>query len=139
MSRADRLFSIPMGRSLPKGLVRFEALTAPKNRFAHDEFLAFSPLSSLEFELRNRDRNFESNNPSVDVSYNLVTPIAGLAPGISVGVLDATNETDFQRRAFIAITFRELFDVSQAGEYGDLTFGYQFGSSTSGFVGAQIS
>jgi hypothetical protein len=137
-AHADRLFSIPMGRSLPKGTYRFEQLSSATNRFAKEQFFAFVPISELEIELQRRERSFESNGIGVNLSYNLFTPIAGLSPGISVGVLDSLNETALRRRGFIAITFRDLFDVSQNGEYGDVTFGYQFGSKTAGFIGCQL-
>jgi hypothetical protein len=83
-------------------------------------------------------RPSESGRGTFDFAYNLIAPVAALSPGISIGMLDALNETTDGRRTYFAITFRQLLDVGEKGANGEVTMGVQFGNINSGFVGASI-
>jgi hypothetical protein len=135
---ADRIFSIPIGRALPLGTLKLEMAASGNSRISRDRYVAFTPIPKLEIETRSRQRAGESGDWTYDFSYNFLPPVPGLAPGISIGMLDTLGNTLDGKRAFIAITFREQLEVGQVGEYGDVTIGYQTGKLTSPFVGATL-
>ncbi len=135
---ADRLVNVPTARPLSKNALRFEYLAGLNNTSAEEEFLAFSVLNGLEFEVRRRLRPDESGNVTFDLGYNILSPVASTAPGISLGVLDGLGKTVDGRRAFLALTFRELLDIGEVGENGDFTLGYQTGSLSGFFVGISL-
>jgi hypothetical protein len=138
VASADRLVNVPTARPLGKNAIRFEYLGGLNNSTAEEQFVAFSVLNGLEFEVRRRIRPEESGRSTFDLGYNILSPVASTAPGISVGVLDGLGETLDGRRAFIALTFRELLDVGEVSENGDVTLGYQTGSLSGLFVGISL-
>lgn len=135
---ADRLVNVPTARPLSKNAVRFEYLAGLNNTGAQEQFMAVSVLNGLEFELRRRIRPEENGRTTFDLGYNILSPVASTAPGISVGLLDGLDETVDGRRAFIALTFRELLEVGEVGENGDVTIGVQSGSMNSVFFGFSL-
>jgi hypothetical protein len=135
---ADRILNVPTGRTMGLGTFRAEYLYGLNNRGAKEQFIGFSPVSSLDIELRNRFRFDDPGNLTADVSYNYVAPVPSISPGISFGVLDASNRTLDGRRGFVAITFREALDIGQVSENGDFTIGMQFGGISSGFMGVAL-
>jgi hypothetical protein len=138
MTFADRLVNVPTARPLSKNAIRFEYLGGLNNSSAEEEFVAFSVLNGLEFEVRRRLRPDENGKTTFDLGYNILSPVASTAPGISLGVLDGLGETVDGRRAYIALTFRELLDVGEVGENGDMTLGYQTGSLSGLFIGISL-
>lgn len=134
----DRVIDVPIGRSLRMGTFQISDLEGMNQSGARDRYFAYAPLIGLEFAVRQRMRPGESGHTTVDFAYNFVAPVAGLSPGISVGVLDGLNETLDGRRAFIAVTFRELLDVGDKGANGEATLGLQFGSTNTAFVGVSL-
>jgi hypothetical protein len=105
---------------------------------SRDRLIGYSPLTGVEFDFRQRFRPNENGHGTFDLAYNFVSPVAALAPGISVGMLDGLNETIDGRRTYIAFTFRELLDVGEKGANGEVTMGVQFGHLNTGFVGVSL-
>lgn len=138
LSFGDRIVDVPIGRSLLMGTFQISDLEGMNHGGVHDRYLAYSPLRGFEFGLRQRTRPKETDKLTFDVAYNIVAPVAGLSPGISVGMLDGLNQTIDGRRTYVAFTFRELLDVGQKGSNGEATMGVQFGHINSGFVGVNI-
>jgi hypothetical protein len=137
-SFGDRVIDVPIGKSLAMGTVYFSDLEGMNQGGVHDRYFAFAPLIGLEFGVRQRVRPSESGHTTLDFAYNFVAPVASLSPGISVGMLDALNETIDGRRTYIALTFRELLDVGEKGANAETTIGVQFGQINSGFVGVTL-
>ena len=135
---ADRLVNVPTARPLSKNSIRFEYLGGLNNSSAEEQFLAFSFLNGFEIEARRRIRPEENGRTTFDFGYNVLSPVASTAPGIALGVLDGLGETIDGRRAYIALTFRELLEVGEVGENGDLTLGYQTGSLSGLFIGISL-
>lgn len=138
LAMADRVIDVPIGRSLKMGTFQFSDLEGANQSGVRDCYLAYAPLTGLEFGIRQRMRSGETGHTTVDFAYNLVAPVAALSPGISVGMLDALNETLDGRRTYVAFTFRELLDVGDKGANGEITMGVQFGHLNSGFVGVSL-
>jgi hypothetical protein len=137
-AQADRILNVPIGRSLPFHVLRTETLFGLNERGSREQFMAFTLFSGVEVELRNRNRDDDRGNTTADFAYNLISPVASLSPGVSFGILDSANKSLDGSRGYMAITFREMFDIGQVGEAGDVTIGFQFGSLNSGFWGASL-
>lgn len=134
----DRVIDVPTGKSISKGIVILSAMEATNQKGSYDRYLAYSPLKGFEFAVRQRMRPNESGDTTLDFAYNIVTPVASVAPGISVGMLDALDETVDGRRTYLALTFRELLQVGDRGANGEVTMGVQFGHLNTGFVGVML-
>lgn len=104
--RADRLVTIPVGKKVLNRTFRIEGLFDPadwgRGRFS----LAAGLTQNIDAEIYHDRLSSGRNFTSFDVAYNQSAPITDLTPGISVGLLDALNETELGRRLFGAITFR---------------------------------
>jgi hypothetical protein len=135
---ADRVLNVPIAGSIGKNRIRLESVHGLNNRNAREQFFEFSPINSLDFTVRNRNRLDDDGSLTTDISYTVVPPVRSFAPGIAVGVLDAANKTFDGRRGFVAFTFRELLEVGTQGETGDLTIGAQFGSINSGLFAVTL-
>lgn len=135
---ADRVIDVPTGRSISKGMLLISDLEATNERGSHDRYLAFSPLQGFEFGVRQRTRPNESGDATIDFAYNVVAPVSSVSPGISVGVLDALDNTVDGTRTYLALTFRELLEVGERGANGEVTMGVQFGHLNTGFVGVML-
>ena len=138
LALADRIIDVPIGRSLRMGTFQFSDMEGMNQSGTHDRYFAYAPLVGLEFDFRQRSRPGESGHTTLDMAYNFFAPVASLSPGISVGVLDALNETLDGRRTYVALTFRELLDIGDRGVNAEATLGVQFGSINTGFVGVSL-
>ncbi|MEI8281227.1 MAG: hypothetical protein WCG75_02365 [Armatimonadota bacterium] len=134
----DRLIDVPIGRSLSMGTFQISDMEGLNQGGSRDRMIGYSPLTGIEFNFRQRIRPNENGHGTFDFAYNFVSPVAALAPGISVGMLDGLNETVDGRRTYIAFTFRELLDVGEKGANGEVTMGVQFGHLNTGFVGVSL-
>lgn len=134
---ADRLITIPIGRKIPLNQYRIESFSGLGHRSDQDRFLGFGLTDIFDIEVRNRLRTGEAAT-TFDFSANLVSPIVGITPGISFGVLDSLNQTVDGRRGYFALTFREYLETENDSLETDITLGYQIGSKNSGFVGLNI-
>jgi hypothetical protein len=139
LASADRILNLPIARTIGYRNVRYESFAYTNTVGNSDQFLAFSPLQSWEIEVRQQRRPLIGSRETFDFQRNLLPAFVGTSPGISVGLLDTMNNTLEGRRGFIALTFKELLEVSDSGEPGEITLGYQFGRRTSGYVGSTIS
>ena len=134
----DRLIDVPIGRSLAMGTFLISDAEGANQSSSRDRYIGYSPLTGVEFDFRQRVRPGESGHTTFDISYNIISPVADLSPGISVGMLDGLNETLDGRRTYIAFTFRQLLDVGEKGANGEVTMGVQFGHLNTGFVGVSL-
>lgn len=137
-AHADRIINVPTARNLPLGTVKFEYLNLANGTPSTSRYLAFTPIKGVEFELHNHTGAGQNGNLTTNFGYNFIAPVSSVSPGISVGVMDALNETAFGSRGYFALSFRELLNVGETGAHGEVTLGIQFGRKNSGFVGASI-
>ena len=126
------------GHSLSLGTFQFTDLESTNQAGSRDRSSGYSPIHGFEFDFRQRMRADESGHLTMDFAYNFIAPVASISPGISVGMLDAFNETVDGKRTYVAFTFRELLQVGEKGANGDVTMGVQFGHLNSGFVGVSL-
>lgn len=138
-ANADRILNLPIARTIGFRNVRYESFAYTNTVGNSDQFLAFSPIQNWEIEARQQRRPNFGSRETFDFQRNLLPAFVSTSPGISVGMLDTMNNTLEGRRGFVALTFKELLEVSEAGEPGEVTLGYQFGRRTSGFVGGTLA
>lgn len=117
---ADRTLFSPKGTKLISNSFKIESVYSHKDRYS---WFAIGLSPQWEVEVGHFHESGQSN-ASISAVYNIALPIMDISPGISFGVVDATNETIDGRAVFAAITYRY-------GNYGvlnqdvptELTFG----------------
>lgn len=138
ISLADRLITIPTGRKVPFGSVRYEVRFEPSRSGAQEQMMAVGVNSFVDMELRADRERGARDAGTFDLSYNYIAPIQGISPGISFGVQDAVDHSSDGRRFFGVITYREPYNTLD-GEYpADITLGIFAGKHWSPFVGVSI-
>lgn len=103
---ADRLVQIPTGKKLPLNSVRPELLWTADRPSRLQGFLGVSLTESIDAELLTDKEGADPAVASLTLSYNFVVPVVDLTPGISFGVVDAFDRTEFGRGGFLALTWR---------------------------------
>lgn len=101
---ADRLITTPMGKKVPHNAAKLEFLTVP-GRDTSFGWIGLGLTNSIELELSGERFNNDRVIPGLNLSYNYLTPITDLAPGVSAGILDATDQTAERRAAYLAVTY----------------------------------
>lgn len=138
LASADRLITVPTGRKLPFGTVRYEFRAEPKQRGNEEHLFAAGIGTSFEIEARTSWLEQDRGSGTFDLAYNFIAPIPDLSPGISVGVQDALDQTEDRRRVYAAITFRPYFITANGDVPGEVTVGILQGEYTHPFVGVGI-
>ena len=132
---ADRLIDIPVGKKIPEGIVRVEAMfdlrTSERNRL----LLGVGLTTKIDMELMVDRLDLGRTLTTFDASYNYSVAIPDLAPGISFGIKDALDETPERRRAYVAATYRVGTDGIVPVE---VTVGAVTNSNHPIFVGAMV-
>ncbi|MFM9872130.1 MAG: hypothetical protein ACKVQS_01540 [Fimbriimonadaceae bacterium] len=100
----DRLISTPMGKKLPHNAAKLEFLSQPSRDTVFGWF-GYGLTDSIELEFYGESFDSSRITPGLNFSYNYISPITDLAPGISLGVLDITDQTREERAIYAAITF----------------------------------
>ena len=139
-AHADRLIFIPRGGKIPFGIVRGEIMLDPSQPGSSYYFLGVGLTTFIDAEVESNQLNGEKNFTQLNLDFNLNAPLPGLAPGVSFGVLDATDQSSQGRRGYMAISFQ---DNGGAGPLSgttavETTFGVSVGRSTHIFIGASL-
>ena len=133
VSAADNLINIPIGRKVPYGVLRYESRFDQSDLRQYHGFLDYGIDTNFDARLTYDDVNGARRVVSGDVSFNYITPITGISPGLSFGIMDVANRTQDGRRAYMATTYRiggaDLFNPVE------LTYGVFYGKRPLGFVG----
>lgn len=138
LASADRVISVPTGRKLPFGTIRYEFRAEPVQRGNEEHLFAAGIGTSFEIEARTSWLEKDRGSGTFDLAYNLIAPIPDLSPGISFGVQDALDQTQDRRRFYAAITFRPYFITANGDVPGEVTLGIFQGEYTHPFVGVGI-
>ena len=133
LAAADRLISVPTARKLLSGSVRLESLRRFGRGGEGTEYLAAGLGPAWEAEAR---RFVESSRTTLDLTYNLVSPFPGLAPGVAFGLMDALDETRPGRRLFACATIRN--ELGRGSVPFDVTVGGFVGRRVTPYVGASV-
>lgn len=138
ISRADWLFDIPMGRKIPVGTLKFEYRADPRTDGYNETRLGLGITKGIDATFRALSFGGDPRIGAIDFSYTAVAPVPALTPGVTFGVLDATDHTRDRRRYYAAFTFREDFESVDGTLSSDITIGAFGGSNASAFAGIRI-
>ena len=138
LASADQLIDIPTARKIQLDDVRYEFRSSPYPGGSVQHFLGIGVGQSFELDMRDVWNAGTKPAGTFDFSYNLLSAIPGISPGISFGVQDAANLTTDGRRFYAVTTFRNDLDELPGNLYEDVTVGVQFGSLNSPFVGVAL-
>lgn len=130
--------TIPTGRKIPYRVVKFEAVSEVSRGRAQEYRLGLGIGRSFDLEIRSEFFDGANDARTFDFSYNYIAPVPGFTPGISLGMLDALDNTEDRQRVYVALTFRPLLSTINGDFPGDLTIGVTGGFRTSLFVGLQL-
>ena len=138
-AQADRVITVPRGGKIPFGIVRGEFMFEPSQPSSSLGFLGFGVNSYVDAEIEDNQFRGEKRYTALNLDFNLNAPIAGIAPGISFGVLDATDQSPDGRRGYIAISFQSGDSGSFVGTSAvEATIGGFFGKQSTAFVGLSL-
>ena len=135
---ADRLITIPTGRKLPYGTVRYEFRYQPFEGGTQENLLGLGISTAFDMEIRTDRGIGESTTGTFDIAYNLIAALPGLSPGISFGVQDALDHTPDGRRFFGVVTFREPFSTINGDFPADITVGVMGAKKVTPIVGVEV-
>lgn len=140
LSVADRLITIPRGGKIPFGVVRGEYMFEPSRTGSFYGFFGFGVTTFFDAEVVSDQLEGEKHFTTLDLGFNLNAPLAGLAPGISFGMLDAADQSPEGRRFYLAVTAQ---DSGNSGPFSgsapvETTVGVETGKSLRGFVGVAL-
>ncbi len=134
-ARADRLITVPTARKLLDGSVRLEYL----QQFGRDASIGYATAAfggAWEAEARYLHTDGRDDRGTLDLSYNIIAPLAGFSPGFAVGVQDIADETKAGTRAFLCGTIRNEFGAGNAPF--DVTVGLFAGRLVTPYVGTSV-
>lgn len=139
MAQADRLITVPLGRKLPFGTVRYEYRWSNSSGGASENLLAAGITKAFEIEARTSFRKpDEIVVGTFDVAYNFIAPLPDISPGISIGVQDVLNQTEDQRQAYFALTSRTTMPTPTGNAIADVHVGLLQGRYSHAFFGTSI-
>jgi hypothetical protein len=135
--QADQLITIPTAAKTPFGDVRLDFDSAFNGRFGFAS-ANFGVGRSFEATLRGFEPSGRPGVATFDFEYNYLTPIAGIIPGVCVGVQDGLGTTPDGRRYYVALTSRQIYSTASGDASGDVTIGLFGGKRASGFLGFSL-
>lgn len=140
MAHADRLLFIPRGGKIPFGTARGEFMFQPSQPGSSYYFLGVGLTTFIDAEVESDQLKDEKNFTQLNLDFNVNAPIPGLAPGISFGLLDATNQSPVGRRAYMAVSFQDNGGEGPlaGGAAVETTVGVSTGRTTHLFIGASL-
>ncbi|RYG44001.1 hypothetical protein EON79_15835 [bacterium] len=136
-ARADRLINVPEATKLVAGTVRYEQMYGLSNRAIQRESFLYAVDDTVEIEARHF-RSSGRDDTTLDLYATIISPFKGYAPGFAIGVRDALDATRDGFRPWIAVTFREPYQIGEIERGADLTIGAFFGQRGSALVGFSI-
>jgi hypothetical protein len=140
VASADRVITVPRGGKIPYGTVRGEYMFEPSNPGTFLSYVGIGVTTFIDAEVQTDQLRDDQHFTSLNLNFNLNAPLAGLAPGISFGVLDATNVSPEGRREYVAVSFQDSGDAGplSGGASVETTIGAFVGRTSHMFVGVSL-
>lgn len=136
---ADRLIVIPTGKKLPLGTFRVETLVGPGDSGAGAWSIGTAFNKFFDGQIAWEGQSGPNDNISLDLGFNLVDPVIGFAPGLSLGVRDLTGESRDGRMLYVALTHYEGLSGTHNSDVPlEFTVGLSTGDRTGVFVGLVV-
>lgn len=130
---ADTLINIPIGRKIPYKVFRLEGRFDQGDLSQFTTNLDYGIDTNFDTRLTYQDLDGQRRVVTGDLSYNYVSPIVGLLPGLSVGIQDIANKTLDGRRPYFASTYQ--VGGSPMVDPVELTLGFNYTNRFKSFVG----
>jgi hypothetical protein len=139
VSHADRVITVPRGGKIPVGTLRGEYFFEPQSPGSSLSFLGTGINSYFDIEFARHDLRNQESYTEVNLNFNLNAPLAGYAPGISFGILDAADQSPLGLRGYIAVSFQD----NGGGPIGsnsnvETTLGVFVGRDSNAFIGVSM-
>lgn len=136
---ADRLITVPTATKIRLNTIKVEGLLEQSRGRSQKYYLGTGVTDAIDLEFTSERFNGNNLRTSFDVAYNVLPPLPGYGPGVSVGVQDTLGVTRDGRRFYLAITTKEGDADTVSGWVSlEYTIGMYFGAVTSPFVGLSI-
>ena len=130
------MITIPRGGKIPFGTIRGEYMFEPSEPTSTISFLGVGLTTFVDAEIETDQLRGEKKFTQLNLDFNLNSPLAGFAPGISVGLLDATDQSPQGRRGYVAVSFQDTGGETSAPV--ETTVGAFFGRESHMFVGLSL-
>jgi hypothetical protein len=103
-------------------------------------FLGVGLTTFIDAEIWRREFDGGGDFTTLDLTFNVNAPLAGFAPGISLGILDALDETSDGIRAYAAVSILDNLDTGpfSGNASVETTVGVTVGRTSHAFVGASL-
>lgn len=103
-------------------------------------FFGVGLTTFIDAEISSRQLSGEHDFTTVDLNFNVNAPLAGFAPGLSLGILDALDQSPDGIRAYAAVSIQ---DNSDSGPFSgnaavETTIGVTVGRTSHAFVGVSL-
>ena len=120
--------------------MRGEMLIQPSQPGSSYYFFGVGLTTFIDAEIESDQLKDEKNFTQLNLDFNLNAPIPGLAPGISFGVQDATDQSPLGRREYMAISFQDNGGggLLSGNATVETTMGVSVGHTTHFFIGASL-
>lgn len=105
----------------------------PSQPGSNISFLGVGLTTFIDAEIETNQSRNEKRFTELNLNFNLNAPLAGIAPGISFGIMDATDQSPTGRRGYVAVTFQD------SGDSGPLSGGAAVETTIGGFFGGRNS
>lgn len=135
---ADRQIFIPTGDKVPLGWMRLEYMLLNPHGKSYDAFATFGITKEIEAEFQLERSLPKDAMGTFSVSYTPFNPVTDTFPGLSIGVRDVLDHTDFGRFAYIASTFHVGTEGEIGADHMDVHLGVGYGRHAFPFVGFMI-
>lgn len=137
-AKTDRLILIPTARKINIGDIRAEYLFSGRNQRFQQAYIALPVGHSFEADLL-FEKTDDKSVGSLDFAYNYVVPITDTTPGLTFGVRDVLNRTQYGRALYAAATWRfGVEDTTSATVPMELTIGAGPKPIRGAFVGVML-
>jgi hypothetical protein len=139
LAGAERLISIPTAHKLPNWDFRAEGFYNPGAVQWQLGYAGVALPPNYELEFRNERFGNGVGGDTFDFTYNVLSPVSDIAPGIAFGVQDALGSTQDGRRFFACLTANTAMETDLSHNlYIQTTIGMFAGKRTSPFLGISV-
>lgn len=129
----------PKATKLRSDRVQLDTFMLNGNSGQRTSYLGVGLGESFDLEFVDQQRPGLSHRFTLDFSYNFLSPIADLAPGISFGVQDALGRSELGRGVYGAVTWKiNNVDPINANTPVEFTVGAGGGRFRGAFVNARF-
>ena len=138
-SFSDKVFTIPTGTKIPYRAVRAEWLFEGHEPKRVQQSIGYGITKLIDAEFVTERFNDSITVSTANASFNYLPAFVDMAPGISFGIRDIANRTEFGRSPYIAITYKSGLEGQLNSDFpAEMTLGFGTGGFRGLFVGVMV-